>query len=50
MKFSSLEAAGKNGCFGAVFQKGQAKTPTVLIIWDDCDLCDLCDLWDIWDI
>ncbi len=25
MKFSSLEAAGKNGCFGAVFQKGYTK-------------------------
>ena len=50
MKFSSLEAAGKFGRFEAVFQKGQAKAPTVSINWDDCDLWDGWDIWDIWDI
>ena len=40
MKFSCLEAAGKFGRFEAVFQKGQAKAPTVSINWD---------IWDIWD-
>ena len=40
MKFSSLEAAEKIGRFEAVFQKGQAKAPTVSINWD---------IWDIWD-
>ena len=44
MKFSSLEAVGKFGRFEAVFQKGQAKAPTVSINWDDWDD------WDDWDI
>lgn len=40
MTFTSLEAAEKYGRFEAVFQKGQAKTPTVSINWNDCDLWD----------